>query len=83
MQTLIQHQDDQFATPVWVTFLNESDCEERNGWEGLSESRGDTIYTPGYYWCVCSPGCLPDSDFHGPFRSEESAEKDADETLNW
>ena len=83
MQTLIQHNDNEFATPVRITFLNEYDCDDLNQNEGLSESKGDTIYTPGYYWCVCFPGCLPESDFNGPFRSEESAEKDAEESINW
>lgn len=83
MQTTIQHTDDNHSTPVWITYLSESDCEERNQWEGLSESKGDTVYTPGYYWAVCFPGCMPDSDFYGPFRSESAAEKDADEVLNW
>ena len=27
----------------------------------------------GFMWCVCQPGCLPDSDWSGPFTSELSA----------
>jgi hypothetical protein len=27
----------------------------------------------GYYWWHCLPGCLPDSDPHGPFETEELA----------
>jgi hypothetical protein len=83
MQTTINHTDSDAGTPVWITFLSESDCEERNQWEGLSESSGDSIYTPGYYWAVCFPGCMPDSDFYGPFRSESAAESDAEEVLNY
>lgn len=33
----------------------------------------------GYYWWVCLPGCLPDSDPSGPFKSAEEAIKDARE----
>ncbi len=27
----------------------------------------------GYYWSICFPGCLPDSDWSGPFETEEEA----------
>jgi len=36
----------------------------------------DTI-SPGWYWWVCSPGCLPDSDPLGPFPEAEGAFLDA------
>jgi hypothetical protein len=32
---------------------------------------------PGWYWCACFPGCLPDSDPVGPFATEELATKNA------
>lgn len=70
-------------TPVWITYFSESECEERNQMEGLRETSGDHIYTAGYYWAVCSPGCIPDSEFYGPFTSETAAESDATEVLNW
>jgi hypothetical protein len=36
-------------------------------------------YAPGwYYWC-CFPGCLPEGDPIGPFRSYEEARRDAEE----
>jgi hypothetical protein len=28
---------------------------------------------PGWYWWVCLPGCLPDSDPFGPYESEAAA----------
>lgn len=31
----------------------------------------------GWYWWACFPGCMPDSDPHGPFDTEEDAEADA------
>lgn len=34
----------------------------------------------GWYWWVCLPGCLPDSDPNGPFESFEAAVKDCE---NW
>lgn len=31
----------------------------------------------GWYWWACFPGCLPDSDPHGPFNTEREAIEDA------
>ena len=31
----------------------------------------------GWYWQACFPGCLPDGDPMGPFRSEAAAVRDA------
>jgi hypothetical protein len=83
MQITIQHTDDNHSTPVWITYLTKNDCRELNVGEGLSERNGDTLYTPGYYWAVCSPGCIPDSEFYGPFSDETAADSAADEHLNW
>jgi hypothetical protein len=33
----------------------------------------------GWYWWACFPNCLPDSDPHGPFASEQAALEDARE----
>ena len=30
----------------------------------------------GYCWCYCFPGCMPDSDWHGPFETEAEAVED-------
>lgn len=30
----------------------------------------------GFYWWSCSPGCLPDSEAVGPFKTEEEARQD-------
>lgn len=82
MQTTITSTDGH-TTPVWITYLTKFDCQERNEFEGLRETSGDTMYEPGYYWCVCSPGCIPDSEFYGPYASETEAESAAEENLNW
>ena len=31
----------------------------------------------GWYWWTCFPGCLPDSEPHGPFETEDEATADA------
>ena len=36
-------------------------------------------YSVGWYWWACFPGCLPDGDAHGPFKTEEEAFKNARE----
>ena len=77
MQTLIG------STPVWIDYMNQFECDEYNESEGLNENYGDNEYTPGYYWAVCSPGCIPDSEWFGPFSSEELAEENANEFLTW
>ncbi len=33
----------------------------------------------GWYWWICFPGCLPDSDPNGPFDTEKLAIADAQE----
>jgi hypothetical protein len=35
------------------------------------------LYTPGWYWQSCFPGCLPDSNPIGPFRTASEAYDDA------
>lgn len=37
----------------------------------------DIEVDPGWYWWPCFPGCMPDSDAIGPFKSEEDAIADA------
>ena len=82
MQITVQSNDGQ-ATPVWITWLSKSDCAEHNQSEGLRPEMDDILYIPGFYWCVCSPGCIPDSDFYGPFSTETAAAAAANEQLNW
>jgi hypothetical protein len=40
---------------------------------------GQDLNSAGWYWLACLPGCLPDSDPHGPFETEEEAIEDARE----
>jgi hypothetical protein len=80
MQTQIDHADGS-VTPVWIIYADESQCQEWNTSEGLGHYADDDCYSPGFYWAVCHPGCIPDSDFYGPHKTEELAEKDAEEFL--
>lgn len=83
MQITINYDYAEGSTPVWIILASQNDCDEWNEGEGLREENDDTLYTPGYYWAVCFPGCIPDSDFYGPFNNEESAREAAEEQLNY
>lgn len=37
----------------------------------------DPYLDPGFYWQACFPGCLPDSEPVGPFKSYAAALEDA------
>lgn len=37
----------------------------------------EQVLSPGFYWWVCLPGCLPDSEPTGPFETEAEALADA------
>lgn len=43
------------------------------------ENRGEAGLRCGHYWQACFPGCMPDGDPMGPFRSEFAAIRDAQE----
>ena len=34
-------------------------------------------FGPGWFWQSCFPGCIPDSEAYGPFKSEDAAFEDA------
>lgn len=37
----------------------------------------DDLQDEGWYWWACFPGCLPDGDPSGPFKTEQEAIDDA------
>ncbi len=40
--------------------------------ECITDDEGDCLGT-GWYWWTCSPGCLPNSEAMGPFKTREEA----------
>lgn len=50
-------------------------CERQGPGEGTLVRTG----RKGWYWWSCFPGCLPASDPHGPFDTEDEALTDARE----
>ena len=52
-----------------VLWACEGDC-----W---TDEDGETL-PKGYYWCTCLPGCMPDSEPNGPFKTKTAAVDDAE-----
>lgn len=44
-------------------------------WTGF----GEEPFEHGFYWQSCFPGCLPDADSCGPFKTAREAYRDAQE----
>jgi hypothetical protein len=68
---------DPYALPdLWVTWFGSDDApvyddDGRPLPEGEAGNRDASM--AGHYACFCFPGCLPDSDWSGPFETEEEA----------
>ena len=67
------------SNPVWITFISPAEIPDALGPEALQGTQPADL--AGFYWAVCSPGCLPDSEFSGPFLSADLAEQDAADWL--
>lgn len=61
-------EDDPYSLP---------DCEVFYLEDGEQVDEFGEALPAGWYWWACLPGCLPDSDPHGPFDTEEEALADA------
>jgi hypothetical protein len=46
------------------------------GEDEQEDEKGEALPS-GFYWWACFPGCLPDSNHHGPFASAKEAYEDA------
>jgi hypothetical protein len=66
----------------WHHFVNE-EHEEYGSFEVFysNGSHGATMerHEPGWYWWPCFPGCMPDGDAQGPYKSEDEAIEAAQE----
>ena len=61
-----------------ITRGNRSSWGDGSGfWENEWGERSRILC--GFYWQSCFPGCLPDGEPMGPFRSEAAAIRDAQE----
>jgi hypothetical protein len=69
-----EREDDDFALPdVEVFYFDGVRYSSDDCW---ADSDGETM-PKGWYWWTCFPGCMPDSDPFGPFKTEAEALKDA------
>lgn len=53
--------------------------QNRCGWGDNGRWDDGSLIRCGWYWQASFPGCLPDGDPMGPFRSESAAIRDAQE----
>lgn len=85
MQTVIND------NPVWITHRTLGDISmeefmENHGYQMdvlMADGDPETLFselmeTSGWYFATCSPGCLPDSSFFGPYATEEEALREAE-----
>lgn len=43
----------------------------------MQDAREAACDLAGWYWWACFPGCLPDGEAAGPFKSERAARRDS------
>ncbi len=55
----------------------ESDGEKFGSFEIYYNDDPLGLGIDGWYWWTCFPGCLPDGDPVGPFKTEQEAFEDA------
>ena len=63
---LVQEEVDMQTLPAGLEVF---EVEEDDGITDCEDNQLD----PGWYYCFCQPGCMPDSDYVGPFASEKEA----------
>lgn len=57
---------------------------DKDSWmaDSVAANDGRSAGLAGWYWWSCLPGCLPDGDPSGPFKSPAAARRDAVESLD-
>lgn len=59
------------ALAAWSSDARECPCNHGDEGEAGLEDHGTAC--AGWYACFCVPGCMPDSDWSGPFATEDEA----------
>ena len=68
------------GTPVSINYYSDQDCEDFNRLNNAMDENDDLFYSgPGWYYATCCPGCLPDSDWFGPYDTEDACIEAAEE----
>jgi len=76
-------EDALYALPtLWVTYLTQDEAlaSREDPFEYDEDETQDNL--AGWYYCSCMPGCMPDSDFSGPYATEIEAVKAGREDYN-
>lgn len=61
--------NDTYSIPDCEVFYR---TQEENKEYGVLDGDGNPMPS-GWYWWTCFPGCMPDSEPFGPFKTEEMA----------
>lgn len=65
------------GTSCWITWRDAGDVHPSE-FGVMDFDEVEPGFEPaGWYYAPCYPGCLPDSDFTGPFTTSRNAYKDA------
>lgn len=71
-------ESDPYALPDLEIFFV-SRMEAAYNMENMDHANENTLTESGWYYWYCFPGCLPDSDPYGPYKTKQAALKDARE----
>lgn len=62
----------------YYRFISPETAEEYGSFH-VEYIASDPYLEPGWYWYACLPGCLPDGEHMGPFRTQAEAIENARE----
>jgi hypothetical protein len=65
--------DERSLPTLWVTTLTHEEALAQ--WDDPTEAEPG-VDLAGWYFCLCLPGCMPDSYFYGPCETEEKGVKE-------
>lgn len=66
-------EEDPHALPDVEVFYIDARKARQNTKLAALDRGGDALQEEGWYWWLCFPGCLPDSEPDGPYASEADA----------
>ena len=65
---------------ISTQYLNAADAADLNRINDAEDEFSEFHFAgAGYYYASCFPGCLPDSEWYGPYATEDDALADAEE----
>ena len=67
-----------------VFYVDEKAVSDSEATTSEDDGVEDGLWQEGWYYWICHPGCLPDSEPNGPHDSEDEARNDVNEEyLEW